>query len=220
MKKAFVLSLINLLLVCLAILVCACDNQEKETGSLVANKENANDLAAYKEAAKANLTAYVDALSPDDYSYYNWLAIKNIADTGKENIDKATDKQGVDSALAAAKEEIGIIDKVNAIQELKLGVYITEESKKYAGLFFPSIILLDGNRYIFERSPTLSSIITGNYKIIDNELILYINPRGDNFILEIINKYLVLLDGPFNKMVLEPFVEVGTIFKLLEEEEN
>ena len=68
-------------------------------------------LQPYKETAKANLTAYVDALDPGDYSEENWAAIESIAYTGKENIDKAADKQGVDSALAAALDEIGVVDK-------------------------------------------------------------------------------------------------------------
>jgi len=67
----------------------------------------AEELEAYKEDAKANLAAYVETLDPNDYSEENWAAIEGIANRGKENIDTAVDKQGVDSALAAAKDEIG-----------------------------------------------------------------------------------------------------------------
>jgi len=83
------------------------------------------DLSVYKKDAKANLTAYVETLNPDDYSYYNWKAIIDIADIGKENIDMAIDKQGVDSALAAAKEEIDMIDK----DPFNLTEYIEEEAE-------------------------------------------------------------------------------------------
>ena len=78
------------------------------------------DLSVYKKDAKANLTAYVETLNPDDYSYYNWKAIIDIADIGRENIDKAIDKQGVDTALAAAKEEIDMVSKEEKPTELAI----------------------------------------------------------------------------------------------------
>ena len=98
MKKSFVLGLAILLLAGLAMTACALNNQQDGV------------LAAYREAARATLTAYVDALNPDAYSNENWVAIKEIASTGKENIQAAANKPEINAALNAALKEIHMVD--------------------------------------------------------------------------------------------------------------
>ena len=81
----------------------------------------AKELAEYKEDAKANLSAYFEALDPNDYSGENWAAIEELTNRGKENIDTAADKQSAASALAAAMDgikQIPLIDKAAAAKEL------------------------------------------------------------------------------------------------------
>jgi len=86
------------------------------------NGRTTGDLAAYKEGAKANLTAYVETLVTNDYSDENWRKIEEIANTGKENIDTAANKQVVDSALATAKVEIGHIKRREKTEEEHLEI--------------------------------------------------------------------------------------------------
>ena len=104
MKTKRLLKKGSLLLALLAFILVGCGGND--TASVAGY-----DLEAYKENAIAILTAYVQALNPDDYSDENWAEIEMIANTGKKNIDMATSKQGVDSALAEAKCEIGWIER-------------------------------------------------------------------------------------------------------------
>ena len=67
-------------------------------------------LAAHKNNAIAILTAHVQDLNPEKYSNENWLAIEQIASTGKENIGMAVNKPEVNLALNAALKEIHLVD--------------------------------------------------------------------------------------------------------------
>lgn len=66
----------------------------------------AEELAAAKSEAKATLDAYVDI---DDYRAEQQTAIANAIATGKNEIDAATTKAGVTSALDSAKLSIDAI---------------------------------------------------------------------------------------------------------------
>ena len=69
-----------------------------------------NELAAHKKDAIAILTAHVQDLNPEKYSNENWLAIEQIANTGKENINMAVSKPEVNTALNTALKEIHMVD--------------------------------------------------------------------------------------------------------------
>ena len=105
------LVLVPAVLLFAGLFMSACRDDNRDNGGTT------GDLAAYKEGAKANLTAYVETLEPDDYSDENWKVIEEITNTGKENINMAADKQGVDSALATAKYEIGHIKQREKTEE-------------------------------------------------------------------------------------------------------
>jgi len=137
----------------------ACNGEGHGKGSREAGKM---PLAEYKEDAKANLTAYVEALEPGDYSDENWAAIESIANTGKKNIGTAADKQGVDSALAAAKDEIGLIDKeqkeINELAEYK------ENAKANLTAYIEA---LDANDYSGENWSAIEEIANTGKENID-----------------------------------------------------
>ena len=212
MKTKAVLSLI--ILFAMLVFMTVCNTGDKAITNKDSIHADTDGLAACKKDAIANLTAYVESLNQDDYSDESWTEIEELATTGKANIDAAADKQGVDAVLAEAKEKIGMIDKANVIQELKQGVYITEESTLQGTRYIPCVILHNDNRFIFHINGSLNSIGTGNYEIIANKLIFYVNDRMYCF-FDILNGHLVFISGG----VPELFIEADTIFKLIEEEE-
>ena len=161
MKKAFILGLGILFSIGLSTTACESNNPQKKI----------DGLGAYKETAKANLAAYVEALEPGNYSDGNWTAIEGIANRGKENIDTATTNQDVDTALAATKDAIDMVDKdsnmkwtnENAVYaDIKAGfetdilediegsfstlsfrkVYVAEKVAKNVNFFWPPLVLL------------------------------------------------------------------------------
>ena len=83
----------------------------KEFTVRVLAAEETEDLAEYKEDAKTNLTAYVEALESDGYSNEVWTVLERIVNLGKENIDIAENKQVVDSILKMTKDNIDTLDK-------------------------------------------------------------------------------------------------------------
>ena len=96
-RNVFFIKLISVLAISIGLISC---NQQKETGGLAAHKEN----------AIAILTAHVQTLNPGYYSNENWLAIEQIANTGKENINMAVSKPEVNTALNTALKEIHMVD--------------------------------------------------------------------------------------------------------------
>ena len=64
-------------------------------------------LDAVKEAAKTELYAYKD---PTDYRPSERETLKALIEEGKAAIDKATDKEGVASALAEAKKKMDAVE--------------------------------------------------------------------------------------------------------------
>jgi len=74
---------------------------EGENGAL-----RASELALYKRVAKLELEGYAAALGEANYFAQDWAEIVSIVAEGKEAIDAAEDKAGVDLALAAAKAAI------------------------------------------------------------------------------------------------------------------
>ena len=128
MKKTFVYGLVSLLFA--GFLTTCTDLEEIEIP---------DNLAEYKEDAKANLTAYVETLDANDYSGENWTAIEELANRGKENIDTAINKQGVDSAFTEAKDgitQIPLIDKAAAAKYL---AEYKEGAKAYLASYFGAL---------------------------------------------------------------------------------
>ena len=64
------------------------------------------DLEAYKEEAKTALANYKD---PDDYRSAQQTELTNIINSGNDAIDAATISDGVDAALAAAKQQLDAV---------------------------------------------------------------------------------------------------------------
>jgi len=74
------------ILLCAGVFTMACNGNDKANLHIAKTDE----LAAYKEDAITTLTAYVADLNTDGYSDENLAAIKEFANTGKENINAAT----------------------------------------------------------------------------------------------------------------------------------
>lgn len=90
----------------------------------------------------------------------------------------------------------------NGSLAVKPGVYISDGG-------FASVSLLDGNKYIFVRHIGTDYCPSGDYSILNGRLIFYIENK-EEFIFDIQDGQLVFVSGH----LAEPFVEVGTIFKL------
>jgi len=74
-------------------------------GVLTVAQEDAIALAEYKAAAKAGLETYA-AERREYYTLENWTTVEGLVAEGKTTIDAATDKPGVDAAIATAKGAI------------------------------------------------------------------------------------------------------------------
>jgi len=100
-----------------------------------------NVLAQYKEAAKAELDAYVAALDCNDYSEDNWAAIVGHLIDGKTEINVAANKTAIDTAVTAAKnaiDDVETLPKSGTFYTLKnayeMGL-ITRDDLMYIGYF-------------------------------------------------------------------------------------
>jgi len=142
--------------------------------AMSACESNNDDLPVYKVKAKAILTAYVESLNPDDYSYKNWAVIEDIANTGKENISAAASKQEVDTALTEAKEEISMIDKgivfPSVMEEFALEDFTEEFFKSNTLILVP-----------FEWGHILLSYIRDNLRFYT----VYVENGKLNFLIEL-----------------------------------
>ncbi|MCL2676140.1 MAG: hypothetical protein FWE84_06150 [Firmicutes bacterium] len=67
------------------------------------------ELAKYKAAAKIALENYAENKGQENYGEENWATIQDIVMGGKITINAATDNDGVDLALNAAKQEIDAV---------------------------------------------------------------------------------------------------------------
>ena len=173
-----------------------------EIGMIDKEPNEADVLAKYKEGAKASLMAYVEALEPGDYSEENWAAIEEIANTGKENIDMAADKQGVDTALAAAKDEIGLIN-IKQKEEDELAKY-KEDAKANLAAYVET---LEPEGYSEENWALVqAAFLTGN-QAIDAAA----NATGVDAALNAAFKEIHLVDYEGRDFVLSISVEETTI---------
>lgn len=82
-----------------------------------------DELGEYKTEAKAEIQAYAEGKDKENYSVENWKTIEEAVTAGKEAVQLSTDKAGVDTAVAAAKEDI---DKVMILKSdiIQNGVYV------------------------------------------------------------------------------------------------
>ncbi|MCL2139599.1 MAG: hypothetical protein FWH41_08755 [Treponema sp.] len=162
MKKAFVLGMGILFSIGLFTTACTSD----DTGDDV---KIPFGLAEYKEDAKAKLAAYVETLEPNDYSGENWAAIEAIANRGKENIDTASDKQGVDSMLAAAKDEIGQTGQREKTEEehLEIPDSLAEYKEDAKAKLAAYVETLEPNDYSGENWAAIEAIANKGKKNID-----------------------------------------------------
>jgi len=68
-----------------------------------------DELAAYKSTAKAGLDTYAVAKGEGNYSAEKWAEVLGFVAEGKTAVDAATDKPGVDAAVATAKGKVDAV---------------------------------------------------------------------------------------------------------------
>ena len=93
-----------------------------------------NSVAIRKADAKTELSAYALAKGKDNYSANGWESVKACVTAGNTAIDAATDIDGVNAALAAAKAEIdkvltlnGEFEKYREAKKTELDEYASED---------------------------------------------------------------------------------------------
>ncbi|MCL2797730.1 MAG: hypothetical protein FWD58_06725 [Firmicutes bacterium] len=86
------------------ILLCGCFAVAAAFSLAACNQEVG--LAKYKATAKSGLETYAVAKGEGNYSAEKWAEVLAFATDGKAAIDAATDKPGVDFAVATAKTNI------------------------------------------------------------------------------------------------------------------
>ncbi|MCR4911105.1 MAG: hypothetical protein K5925_01075, partial [Bacilli bacterium] len=79
---------------------------QQEAAILAVPTKAAEDLAAAKATAKAELEAHAAAKNEADYSETYWLLLQSYVTHGKENIDEADDIDTVNTILANMKDNI------------------------------------------------------------------------------------------------------------------
>ncbi|MCL2798636.1 MAG: leucine-rich repeat domain-containing protein [Firmicutes bacterium] len=92
-----------------------------------------DELAKHKATAKAELENYAVAKGEDNYSVEKWAEVLGFVADGKAAIDAATDKPGVDSAVATAKGNVdGVLttaqENAIALAEYKTGAKLELEA--------------------------------------------------------------------------------------------
>ena len=90
-----------------------------------------NSVAIRKADAKTELSAYALAKGKDNYSANGWEAIKACVTAGNTAIDAATDIDGANAALAAAKAEI---DKVKTAEQEAADALANKKTETLAAL--------------------------------------------------------------------------------------
>lgn len=94
------------------------------------------NLTQYKTDAKAEIANYIATLNVDDYTTENWVVIEQKAADGIVAVDKAINKNEVDTAKAAA---ITAIDEVS--KEIRVSISFEEISMSFGGGENLSIII-------------------------------------------------------------------------------
>jgi len=84
------------------------------------------ELAAYKSAARTELTGYVHDLRQSSYTAENWALAAARAKEGAAGINAAKDKVAVDTAKAAAIQSINEIPKEKGMEDFVLTISIEE----------------------------------------------------------------------------------------------
>lgn len=74
--------------------------------SLTGCVDLSDGLTAYKIDAKAAIQAYADGKGEEKYTAENWKEIENAVTAGKDAVQVASDRMGVDTAVETAKENI------------------------------------------------------------------------------------------------------------------
>lgn len=100
-------------------------------GEIDSNDVTDNSVAIRKDDAKTELSAYALAKGKDNYSANGWEAIKACVTAGNTAIDAATDIDGVNAALAAAKSEI---DKVKTAEQETADALAAKKTETLAAL--------------------------------------------------------------------------------------
>ena len=90
-----------------------------------------NSVAIRKADAKTELSAYALAKGKDNYSANGWESVKACVTAGNTAIDAATDIDGVNAALAAAKAEI---DKVKTAEQEAADALANKKTETLAAL--------------------------------------------------------------------------------------
>lgn len=155
-------------------------------------------LDEYKLAGKAEIEAYAEERK-DNYSEEGWTTVCGIVDAGKTAVDEATDKAGVDTAVATAKGEIDEVDI-----QLRQGFYTTEDK-------WHSIRLHGENQFSLSIA-YISHLPTGAYRVEGGKLVLEYR-ENDELVFEIKNGELIFVGTMKDGIIVEEgLVKVGTIF--------
>lgn len=103
-------------------------------GEIDSDNVTDNSVAIRKADAKTELSAYALAKGKDNYSANGWESVKACVTAGNTAIDAATDIDGVNAALAAAKAEIdkvltlnGEFEKYREAKKTELDEYASED---------------------------------------------------------------------------------------------
>ena len=81
------------------------------------------ELAEYKLTAKTGLETYAHEKGEENYSVENWAAIGGLVADGKVAVDAATDKNGVDVAVAAAKQAVDAVQTLQQTEAQEFAAY-------------------------------------------------------------------------------------------------
>ena len=100
-------------------------------GEIVSDNVTDNSVAIRKADAKTELSAYALAKGKDNYSANGWESVKACVTAGNTAIDAATDIDGANAALAAAKAEI---DKVKTAEQEAADALANKKTETLAAL--------------------------------------------------------------------------------------
>lgn len=100
-------------------------------GEIDSDNVTDNSVAIRKADAKTELSAYALAKGKDNYSANGWESVKACVTAGNTAIDAATDIDGVNAALAAAKAEI---DKVKTAEQEAADALANKKTETLAAL--------------------------------------------------------------------------------------
>jgi len=115
MKKNPVILIVMLLAAVFLVFGSACSITPSPSDSATPTDSSsvcAYIFAQYQADAKEALEAYALVQGQDNYAADNWTALLGLAAWGKTEINAATDKAGVNSALTAAKRAIRAVEAI------------------------------------------------------------------------------------------------------------